>query len=285
MSNSSKQQFFDLKEDDATHGGVVSRIMAIDKDIASMFLKQSTYNRKISSKRVAQYVQDMRNGKWVPGQATIDFDVNGRLVNGHHVLTSIVECGMPEVCNVRTGLMENSIEHFDQAISMRSISDTAAFLMEGGQMERAREYALIARKIIQYNDRTASPDYNARVRFVIEHYDQLINVVYKLGSYKSMFLKARHDFYAAGYFICQKNTFDAWHEFVDAMLNTTLPNKNAPTNFLCRYLMKQEKHRGFRVEVMCAVVQCWNAWVQGKQVGRVHGLNCEYMQEILVKES
>lgn len=65
-------------------------------------------------KRAAQYAADMRNGLWRPAVATIDIDVNGKVINGQHVLSAIFETGLAQYCTVRRGMPTSAYQAIDQ---------------------------------------------------------------------------------------------------------------------------------------------------------------------------
>lgn len=73
---------------------VTGFIMKITPEIAKEWKNRNIENnRNLKPRVVAQYVTDMRNGKWGLNPDAIAFDENGIMFNGQHRLEGVIESG------------------------------------------------------------------------------------------------------------------------------------------------------------------------------------------------
>lgn len=74
--------------------GMSMAIESVSPEIASWWLQMNTHNRNLNKSRVSQLADDMRKGLWVVNGEPIQFDREGRLINGQHRLHAIVMSGV-----------------------------------------------------------------------------------------------------------------------------------------------------------------------------------------------
>ncbi len=72
---------------------MVTSIEKITPEMAAEFLEANGTNRKISRNVVDRYARAMRAGRWKLSHQGIAFDIDGRLVDGQHRLTAILQSG------------------------------------------------------------------------------------------------------------------------------------------------------------------------------------------------
>lgn len=70
-----------------------TEIVKVSPQIAALWLQNNHGNRHIRKSHVAALAADMKNGRWHTSPDAIAFDTTGRLINGQHRLTAIVESG------------------------------------------------------------------------------------------------------------------------------------------------------------------------------------------------
>ncbi len=88
------------KEADAT----VGVRMDITPAIATEWLETRGNNRQVMDSTVEKYAMDMREGRWVFNGAPIQFDEEGKLLNGQHRLWAIIEAGFTMDAIVQWGI-------------------------------------------------------------------------------------------------------------------------------------------------------------------------------------
>ena len=82
-----------LKTNTATTPAITAEVMTITPEVATEMLKLNIGNRKMNKRRLTQHVNAMRNGQWMITGEAIKFSDAGRLIDGQHRLTSVVESG------------------------------------------------------------------------------------------------------------------------------------------------------------------------------------------------
>jgi len=118
------------------------RVETIAPHIAKAYLEKNFKNRKHSSMLVASYARDMKAGKWEITGDPIQFDTNGRLLNGQHRLLACVAADTPFQTAVVYGLNPSAQSIIDTG-KPRSISDV--FQMH--EVHNAMTVAAIVRTI------------------------------------------------------------------------------------------------------------------------------------------
>lgn len=84
--------------------GLEVTVEIIDVGQAALYLSNNAKHRPIKEKKVAEYMAEMRDGKWRLNGKTICFDTTGRLLNGQHRLSAVIRSGVPLTTVVIRGL-------------------------------------------------------------------------------------------------------------------------------------------------------------------------------------
>ena len=69
-------------------------IMQITPDLAAEFLKRNTSNRAIKKSKIKKYADDLRRGNWKLTHQGVAISPSGRLLDGQHRLSAIVQSGI-----------------------------------------------------------------------------------------------------------------------------------------------------------------------------------------------
>lgn len=77
------------------------------------YLKTSQGNRPISKPTVLSYADTMKQGKWLLNGCSINFDINGNLLDGHHRLHAVIEANIPVKFDVCRGVPTESFATYD----------------------------------------------------------------------------------------------------------------------------------------------------------------------------
>jgi hypothetical protein len=89
-------------------------IETISPDRASEYLTANRGNRNIVQSHVAAMARDIANGEWMFNAQPICFSRSGRLLNGQHRLSAVLEAGQPIEVMVMRGLPEEAFETYDK---------------------------------------------------------------------------------------------------------------------------------------------------------------------------
>lgn len=73
--------------------GLAVSVDVINPSEAEAYLKNNAMHRKIKQKKVDAYMKEMVDGKWRLNGKALIFDSNGRLLNGQHRLSAVVQSG------------------------------------------------------------------------------------------------------------------------------------------------------------------------------------------------
>lgn len=73
---------------------ITAKVEQVSPKTAKAWLSAMVPNRKVKESAVAQYANDMLNGKWLLGPHGIAFDEEGRLFEGQHRLLAVLRCGL-----------------------------------------------------------------------------------------------------------------------------------------------------------------------------------------------
>jgi hypothetical protein len=90
------------------------RVETIAPERAVEYLAANRGNRAIVRSHVAALARDIRNGAWMFNAQPICFSGSGRLLNGQHRLSAVIEAGQPIEVMVMRGLPEAAFETYDK---------------------------------------------------------------------------------------------------------------------------------------------------------------------------
>ncbi len=89
-------------------------VETITPERAEEYLAANRGNRNIVQSHVAAMARDIRNGQWMFNAQPICFSRAGRLLNGQHRLSAVLEAGQPIEVLVMRGLPEEAFETYDK---------------------------------------------------------------------------------------------------------------------------------------------------------------------------
>ena len=77
---------------------------------AAVYLKNNAMHRKIKQKKVDAYMKEMQDGQWKLNGKALIFDSNGRLLNGQHRLSAVIQSNVPLTTVVIRGVDPSVLE-------------------------------------------------------------------------------------------------------------------------------------------------------------------------------
>lgn len=90
--------------------GLEISVEVINPSEAEAYLKNNAMHRKIKQKKVDEYMKEMQDGKWALNGKSLIFDSNGRLLNGQHRLSAVVQSQVPLTTVVIRGVDPTVLE-------------------------------------------------------------------------------------------------------------------------------------------------------------------------------
>lgn len=126
---------------------------------AKIYLEKNFGNRPISRPTVDLYVRQMQDGLWKLNNDAISFGTNGRLLNGQHRLTAVIESNKEQQFVVVRGLEDGAFVTMDNGKN-RIASDVLASYGVANERDVAsiikRKILLTARNTRVLNDHVSS---------------------------------------------------------------------------------------------------------------------------------
>lgn len=101
---------------------IESSVEVITPVIAKKMLEGNTDNRKLRNSRVRQYADAMKRGLWDIQNDAITISKSGKLINGQHRLSAIIEADTACQCLVLRGVDESAFTIIDSGLS-RTVND------------------------------------------------------------------------------------------------------------------------------------------------------------------
>ena len=109
----------------------------VTPELAAVYLEKNVSNRKLSRGQVLLISKQMQEGKWKKTGDTIKFSVTGRLLDGQHRLSAIVDSGVSQFLMVARGLDSNAFDVLDtiplKTAQMQRFKDFGNWLMKRTQ--------------------------------------------------------------------------------------------------------------------------------------------------------
>lgn len=260
----------------------------VTPQLAAKWLKNNIgNNRKISKATVSRYASDMAAGKWLITGEPIQFDTEGRLINGQHRLNAVVESKTAIQMLVIEGILPEAMPVLDTG-RVRTAGDALSI---SGIGENANKIASLARKIIAFQNGSLS-------RVVGAHRGGLRKGGSSIANHEILdFVKnnnldvhvsfATRIMYAqvTGAFNHGEYAFFHWllsqksEEGADTFLRNVALLENISASSPIRTLVHKINKSSFALDgrqKIHAVLLAWNGWRQGKEninihVGRIDG--------------
>lgn len=107
--------------------GMTARFELVTPERAREWLATRGPNRALSRMNVAVLSAQLKQGLWLPTHQGIAFSPDGRLNDGQHRLTAIVETGIPAVLLVVRGVSEEAFQVVDRQ-NPRRLADTLSVI-------------------------------------------------------------------------------------------------------------------------------------------------------------
>lgn len=99
----------------------------ITPEFAKDLFTHNDSNRSFSNNKAKQYAEEMKNGKWISSSLVISFSNEGKLINGQHRLSAIIQSGTTQEMHIETGLSSEAFSVMDIG-KTRNSQDTVAMM-------------------------------------------------------------------------------------------------------------------------------------------------------------
>ncbi len=126
---------------------LTTEVLTLNRTMAAKFLESSAGNRPIKRQVVDAYTKIMKRGEWLLNGEGIQFDYNGRLLNGHHRCHAVIKSGVSLQVLVVRGCAPESFKTHDGG-AKRSAADILAI---NGEINAVR-LSSAARALLLYHE-------------------------------------------------------------------------------------------------------------------------------------
>lgn len=238
-------------------------IETITPAIAKVYLNTSEGNRNLKRLKVAAYARDIKAGKWRVNGESIIFDAGGRLVDGHHRLTAVIDSGVPIETVVVRGVDKDAKKTIDMGAS-RSAGD-ALTLAGHKNANNLNSVVLAAMSIAAGAPRRARPS----IEEVFDFIEQFPEVFKGVNIATSKPFPRCQGILGAVYFIaCMNGDEEIAEQFVD-VFRTGRPAYDGCAAHAFRERFLRDQMRGDPMsfnDVHVLVVTAWNKFRQRQSV-------------------
>lgn len=238
-------------------------------EIAGEMLRYNTDNRPIGAGHVSKLANEMKRGEWVPTPIPVIFSDKGRLIDGQHRLSAIVESGIAVEIWVAFGARDESFAYIDTG-KKRSGGDV--FAING--VPNANAMCAATKWLWVYENQKAATGTGAGAEKFLTNADLY---KYYLTIEDLQDARIAYDWWvrnalpcptgaiAAFYLCARKNRKQAERFFERVSTGVGFESKNDPAYKLREKLTRGEQKPSPR-NAVAFIIQAWNAERQNRAV-------------------
>lgn len=248
-------------------------IEVVTPETAKKWLDRNRRNRKVNSRRIAFYLDQMKRGTWQFVGDSIRFDTNGDLADGQHRLLALIEYGRSLEMVVVRGLKPEAFHVIDTGKS-RSAGDVISILGNAN----ATTMAATTKTIIMFKQgRYSNKDQIIRgvsntevVNFVKKHpaLDEIVS--YSMALWYQ-FRAIPSSALAALYFIISAKDEKKAEVFFSKYASGANLTEGSPIRSLRNRLIQDTNNQSqlTRRDKMALFIHAWNAYYRGRELENV----------------
>ena len=248
---------------------ITSKVETVTPQLAELWLKSNTGNRRMSPKHVTMLADEIVAGRWKVDGAAIRFADTGRLLDGQHRLHAIIEANEEVNTLVVRGLSEDVFGTIDRS-KARKAADSLRFLGESNCSALAGSLAFVSRYFGKTMDHgRAAPSPGATMELLEDHPEIRISVSRTCGSrYKLIPPSA----FAGLHYLFSYASADLADEWCDGIKGGFQMDKGCPFYLLRERLIVNASSHAKLIDADIArlCITAWNYKRGGEKVSRVH---------------
>jgi len=259
-----------IKNDKFTH-----EVVDLTPELAAKWLGRNLDNRNLRRHKVLQYARDMREGNWQTSGQSIQFDWDGRLIDGQHRCEAVIESGVTVRTFVVRGLDPRAREVIDTG-AKRTASDALKF---AGHTQDATLLAAVARiadarenGYLRTAMATSVPQLsNSDVIAWVDLNPEVTSAVL-LSRRTGKAIGIQPSVWAYCLYELQKIDSGAATEFAESVADMRLEGKGDPRKVLLDIFHRAATGQRRKPEVaegIYIVFRAWNAWATGQKLTQI----------------
>jgi len=250
-------------------------IVEVTPDTAAKWLGQNIGNRNLRRQKVLQYARDMRESNWQLSGQAIQFDWDGRLIDGQHRLEAVIESGVTIQALVVKGLDPRSREVIDTG-AKRSASDALKFagfaqdptlLAAVARLADARENGYLRTAMAASVPSLSNPDV---IAWAERNAEVGSAILLARRTYRA--INIQPSVWAYCLFEIQKVNTAGAYEFAESISDMRLEGKGDPRKTMLDIFHRAatgQRRKPEAAEAIYIVFRAWNAWANGDQLAQI----------------
>jgi len=254
---------------------ITASVELITPAVAKKMLDGNMNNRKLRKFRVAQYADAMRRGMWDIQNDAITISQSGKLLNGQHRLTAIVEADQACQCLVLRGVDESAYAVIDSGLA-RTVNDS---LHAAGLGLNSTHMSPMAKTLIAMDAGLSIYDTNALAlvqrRDVVEYVEannEMLTWALHLARRVDLAVGGiRHAWGVFAMLAAQKHSREKVEEFVTLVIDGVGLKPGDSPLALRNWISRQRGswHRAASKNNIAIYITSFNRWLTGEKVSVV----------------
>jgi hypothetical protein len=250
-------------------------LVDVDPATAERWLGRNLGNRNLRRGKVLQYARDMRAGNWQTSGQAIQFDWNGRLIDGQHRLEAVIESGVTIRVFVVRGLDPKAREVIDTG-AKRSPGDALKFagfhhdptlLAAVARIADARDNGYLRTAMATNMPTLSNSDVIAWVEL-----NPAAATAAAIARRTGRSINIQPSVWAYCLYEMQKVDMSAASEFADSIAEMRLEGKGDPRAVLRDIFTRAatgQRRKPEVAEAIYIVYRAWNAWITGQHLTQI----------------
>lgn len=243
---------------------ITAKVETITKDVALKYLEQRSGNRPINEMHLRDLMGRQKRGEWKPNGDTIRFDSDGKLRDGQHRLTMVVNTELPFETVVVRGINPDAFITIDTG-RKRSLGDVLG--IDG--YEHSPVLAHSVRYLRYYvSRRYAGFSYEQQRELLKKHLGLITSLNFYLGLEAPAGGPGRQSIFVALHYLFSQVSEEASNDFIERLV--TGLHLNEPNDPVYRLRGQLIYYKSARVhpneaQIFGIAIFAWNAKQQGRE--------------------
>jgi hypothetical protein len=254
---------------------VTHELVELTPELAEKWLGKNLGNRNLRRQKVLQYARDMREGNWQTSGQAIQFDWDGRLIDGQHRCEAVIESGVTITVLLVKGLDPQSRGVIDtgarrsggDALRFAGHTQDSTLLAAVARLADARENGYL-RTAMASNIPSLS---NADILHWVEANPRILNAI-SIARRTYREINVQPSVWAYCLYELAKIDEGRAAEFAESIADMRLEGRGDPRRVLLDIFHRAatgQRRKPDVAEAIYVVYRAWNAWVTGQQLTQI----------------
>lgn len=255
---------------------ITTEFIEITPEMAAELLENNSVNRKLRPRLVAAYSRDMATGLWRATGEAVKISRTGRLLDGQHRLSAIIESGVPTMMLVVRGLDDN-----DQVLMDQGAARTANDAVRLAGYTNSAHTSSIARWLLMCPEPSANMEQALKAKAstaqILQTLETNPDIEEAARAYNGLRTHLPGSPTAIGYCWLQMHRVDPTDcsYFYTAFVDLTFKALHDPRKAALRRLQSMDKEAGSKsskdkaIATVSVLTRSWNAWRRDEELNTI----------------